>query len=194
MISVGYVIVMLIRKCAIEKISNWHPRLFLELHVVACVAVMRLYSASPAMFEVTCENIASDWLGEDTQFMLEVSWSDETERNAERLRATIQTKPIVEMAASALAFVLTPHIVNLGQLDVMNYGDRADYRSLDMQSVLEISGTETLSELARRHREKVSQALENPFGLDAYVVVCAFSSSGHHIRFSYHRWKEEADA
>ena len=194
MISVGYIIGMLIRKCAIEKISNWHPRLFLELHVVACVAVMRSYSASPAVFDITCENIASDWLGEDTRFTLEVSWSEETERNAERLRATIQTKPIVEMAASALAFVLTPHIVNLGQLDVMNYGDRADYRSLDMQSVLEISGTETPSELARRHREKISQALENPFGLDAYVVVCSFSSSGHHIRFSYHRWKEEADA
>ncbi len=61
------------------------------------------------------------------------------------------------------------------------YGDRADYRSLDLPSVLEISGTETASELARRHREKVAQALENPFGLDAYVVVCAFSSSGHHI-------------
>jgi hypothetical protein len=190
MISVGYIIGMLIRKCAIEKISNWHPRLFLELHVVACVAVMRSYSASPAVFDITCENIASDWLGEDTRFTLEVSWSEETERNAERLRATIQTKPIVEMAASALAFVLTPHIVNLGQLDVMNYGDRADYRSLDMQSVLEISGTETPSELARRHREKISQALENPFGFDAYIVVCAFSKTGHQIRFSYHRWEE----
>ena len=31
------------------------------------------------------------------------------------------------------------------------------------------------SESARRHREKVAQVLENPFGLDAYVVVCAFS-------------------
>ena len=177
-------------KCSVEKISDWHPRLFLELHVVACVAVMRLHSPSPAMFEVTCENIVSEWLGEETQFMLEVSWSEETERNAERLRATIQTKPMVEMAASALAFILTSNIVNLGQLDVTDYGDRADYRSLDMQSVLEISGTEVLSELARRHREKVSQALENPFRLDAYVVVCAFSATRHRIQFSYHHWEE----
>lgn len=181
---------MPIFKCTIEKISDWHPHLFLEAHIVACVAVMRLHSASPAVFEVTCENIVSDWLGEEIQFRLEVSWSEETERQAERLRATIQMKPIVEMAASALAFVLTPHIVNLGQLDVTDYGDRADYRSLDMQSVLEISGTETASELARRHREKVAQALENPFGLDAYVVVCAFSQFGYSIRFSYHRWEE----
>ncbi|MDE0427893.1 MAG: hypothetical protein OXN25_23800 [Candidatus Poribacteria bacterium] len=177
-------------KCAIEKISDWHPRLFLEAHIVACVAMMRSYSDPPAAFEVTCENIVSDWLGEETQFMLEVSWSGETERKAERLRSTIQTKPIVEMAASALAFILTPNIVNLGQLDVTNYGDRADYRSLDMQNVLEISGTETASELTRRHREKIGQALENPFGLDAYVVVCAFSEFGHLIRFSYHPWTE----
>ena len=181
---------MLTFKGTIEKISDWHPRLFLEAHIVACVAVMRLYSASPAVFEVTCENIASDWLGEETRFMLEVSWSEETERKAERLRATIQTKPIVEMAASALAFILTPNIVNLGQLDVTNYGDRADYRSLDMQNVLEISGTEVASELARRHREKVAQALENPFGLNAYVVVCAFSPIAHLIQFSYHPWEE----
>ena len=162
----------------------------LRAHIVACVEMMRSYSASPAVFEVTCENIVSDWLGEDTQFNLEVSWTAETERKAERLRATIQTKPIVEMAASALAFILTPNIVNLGQLDGTNYGDRADYRSLDMQSVLEISGTETASELVRRHREKVVQALENPFGLDAYVIICAFSKFGHLIRFSYHRWEE----
>ena len=176
--------------CAIEIVSDWHPRLFLETHIVACVEMMRSYSASPAVFEVACENIISDWLGGETQFNLEISWSKATERKAERLRATIQTKPIVEMAASALAFILTPNIVNLGQLDVTNYGDRADYRSLDMPSVLEISGTETASELRRRHKEKVEQALENPFGLDAYVVICAFSKSGHLIRFSYHRLEE----
>ena len=181
---------MPIFKCAIEKVSDWHPHLFLEAHIVSCVAMMRMYSASPAVFEVTCENIVSDWLGAETQFMLEVSWSEETQRKAERLRATIQTRPIVEMAASALAFILTPNIVNLGQLDVTNYGDRADYRSLETQSVLEISGTETGSELARRHREKITQALANPFGLDAYVAVCAFSTFGHLIRFSYHPWKE----
>ncbi len=181
-------------KCDIEKISDWHPRLFLEIHTVACVAVMRLYSETPAVFEVTCENIVSDWLGENEQFTLEVSWSKETEEKAERLRATIQAKPMVEMASSALAFVLTPHIVNLGQLDVTNYGDRADYRSLDAQSVLEISGTETPSELTRRHQEKVVQALENPFGFDAYIVVCAFSNTGHRIFFSYHRWEESQHA
>ena len=132
----------------------------------------------------------TDWLGGENLFRLEVSWSEETERNAERLQATIQRKPLVEMAAAALAFILTPKVVNLGQLDVTDYGDRADYRSLAPPSVLEISGTETASELTRRHREKVAQALDNPFRLDAYVVVCAFSSFGNLIRFSYHPWME----
>ena len=59
-----------------------------------------------------------------------------------------------------------------------------------MRGVLEISGTETSSELTRRHQEKIAQALENPFGFDAYIVVCAFSKTGHQIRFSYHRWEE----
>ena len=126
-ISISCSIVMHRLKCPIERISDWHPHLFLELHTVACVSVIRSYSASPAVFEVTCENIVSDWLGEETQFLLEISWSEETERNAERLRSTIQTKPLVEMAASSIVFVLTPNIVNLGQLDVTNYGDRADY-------------------------------------------------------------------
>lgn len=180
-------------QCAIEQIADWYPRLFLEPHIVACVAVMNPYSAPPAVFEVECLNIASEWLGQAMQFRLEVSWLDETARKAERLRVTMQAKPLVEMAATALALILTHQIVNLGQLDVTNYGDRADYRSLDVPSVLEISGTEVPSELARRHREKVAQALANPLGLDAYVVVCAFSEDGHRIRFSYHRWRESTN-
>ena len=60
-------------KCAIEKVSDWHPRLFLETHIVACVEMMRSYSASPAVFEVACENIVSDWLDGETQFNLEIS-------------------------------------------------------------------------------------------------------------------------
>ena len=73
---------MLTFKCAIEQVADWHPRLFLDSHVVACVAVMSLHSASPGVFEVECENIVSDWLGEETRFALEVSWLAETERES----------------------------------------------------------------------------------------------------------------
>lgn len=173
--------------CGVEQIADWHPHLFLEPHIVACVAVLSQYSGSPAGIEVVCTDIVSTWLGQGVQFTLEVSWSKEMANNAERLRLTMQSKQLIELAAVALALILTPHVVDLGQLDVTSYGDRADYRSLDALSVLEISGTENRSELARRQREKVKQALDNPFGLDAYVAICGFSENGHRILFSHHR-------
>lgn len=185
---------MALRKlqCAFEGIAAWHPQLFLEPHIVACAAVMSRYSGSPAVFEVECEGISSRWLGRANRFALEVSWTEETVHKANRLRVTIQSKPLIEMASVALAMVLAYRVLPLGQLDVTDYGDRADYRSLSATTVLEISGTETMAELGRRHRDKAAQALTNPFGWDACVVVCAFSSEGHRIRFSGHRWEESA--
>ena len=138
-----------------------------------------LRAAASSLQEVDCLNVESSWLGDAVQFRLEVSWSSETADKADRLRATVQAKPLVEMAATALALVIVHHVVHLGQLDVTNYGDRTDFRSTRISCMLEVSGTETRSELARRHRQKVAQALRNPFGWDAYVVVCAFSSQGH---------------
>src|SRR5207244_1279058 len=108
--------------------------------------VMNRYSDSGAAFEVECANITSAWLGTETRFTLEVGWLPETARKAERLRSTFQRKPQVELAAGALAFILTGRVVSLSQLDVTDYGDRADYRSLSEPSVLEISGTEVAGE------------------------------------------------
>jgi hypothetical protein len=181
-------------QCAIEKIARWHPELFLEMHIVGCAAVLSRYSASPALFDVECLDLESRWLGRATGLQLELSWSRETEEKAKRLRATIQAKPLVEAAAIALAMVLTREVVPLGTLDVTEYGDRADYRSPTVRRVLEISGTERMADLDRRHRQKVVQAKSNPFGWDAYVIVCAFSSTGHRIRFTGHRHNEVQSA
>jgi hypothetical protein len=63
-------------------------------------------------------------------------------------------------------------------------------RARKRKAVLEISGTENPAELGRRHREKVAQALANPFGWEAYVVVCAISAQGYRIRFSRHPFEE----
>jgi hypothetical protein len=90
------------------------------------------------------------------------------------------------MPSIALAFILARRLVALGQLDVNDYGQRADYRSLSAECVLEVSGTEDISELGRRHRQKVAQALDNTYGWGACVVVCAFSAKGHRIRVSRH--------
>jgi hypothetical protein len=172
--------------CAIEDLEGWYPGLFLEPHSVACVALMSRYSAPPATFDVACEGIGSRWLGKESVFRLEVSSSEDAAAKAGRLLATLQQKPLVEMASIALAFILARRLLALGQLDLNDYGDRADYRSPSAECVLEVSGTEDTSELGRRHREKVAQALGNTYGWGACVVVCAFSSRGHRIRVSQH--------
>jgi hypothetical protein len=177
-------------QCGIEAIQDWHPRLFLEPHIVACVAVLSQYSDSPAIMNVTCDDIESDRLSGETELQLELSWSSETQEKANRLRATVQSNSLLEMASCALGFLLVHQILQAGQLDVTQYGNRADYRFLDASYVLEISGTERDSEFERRHRDKASQALANPLGWDAFVIVCAFSQEGHRIRFSFHRNEE----
>jgi hypothetical protein len=177
-------------RCKIEDLEEWHPWFFLEPQIVACVAVLSRYGGSPARFDVDCLNIKSPWLGDAEQFCLEVSWSPQTEMKAQRLRSTVQSKPLVEMAATASALAITHHILRLGQLDVTGYGERTDYRSTRIPCMLEVSGTETPGELGRRHRQKIAQASHNPLGWDAYVVVCAFSTMGHRIRLSFHHMQE----
>jgi hypothetical protein len=71
---------------------------------------------------------------------------------------------------------------------------RADRFRLEVSWALEVSGTENLSELGRRQREKAVQALRNPFGWDAYVVVCGFGNPEHRIRLSGHAHEEAARA
>jgi len=173
-------------ECAIEQIVDWHPHLFVEPHVVAFVAVADQYSASPASFDVECTNVRSRWLGNARAIRLQASWHRDTAQKAARLRSTMQSGPLVELASIAMALILARRVVSLGKIDVTDYGARADYRTRRQRVVLEVSGTETKADLNRRHREKVTQALDNPFGWDAYVVVCAFSAAGHRIRFSKH--------
>ncbi|MGH7170402.1 MAG: hypothetical protein ACRELG_09015 [Gemmataceae bacterium] len=177
-------------RCAIEEVAGWHTHLYLEPYMVAFVAVAGQYSASPALFDVECGNLASRWLGTSSECRLEVSWQDDTAEKAARLRATMQASPLVELAAVALALILGNRVVPLGRVLVTDHGGRADYRARKRKAVLEVSGTEVAAELGRRHREKVAQARDNPFGWEAYVVVCAFSAGGHRIRFTRHPLEE----
>jgi hypothetical protein len=175
---------------AIEQIEDWHAHLFVEAHVVAFVAVAKQYSSSPASFTVECSNLGSRGRGKDGVFPLEVFWHKDTAEKAERMRATMQSGPLVELAAIALALILVHRVASLGRVDVTDYGTRVDYRARKRKIVLEVSGTEVAAELGRRHRAKVAQARDNPFGWDACVVVCAFSPAGHRVRFSRHSIKE----
>lgn len=170
---------------SIERLTGWYPELFVEPHVVAAVAVLSDYSESPANFSLQCEKVPEleDFGGE---MQLDLSWPLNLEAKAERLRATMQRSPLVELAATTVALVVARRVLDLGRLDVTSYGDRADFRSPRRRAVLEVSGTEVADEFLRRHREKVAQAAENPFGWDAYVIVCLFSARGHRIRLSRH--------
>lgn len=183
-----------ILRCKIEELADWYARLFLDPYIVACVAVMSRYSRSPASVEVDCKGIDSRWLAGADQFRLRVSWTKATAEKAERLRATMPSKEVVELASVALAFVLARRVLGLRDLVVTNRGEAADYRAPKVSRVLEVSGTETLAELGRRHSETVTQALQNPFSWDAYVVVCGFATPVHRIRFSAHSWEESANA
>jgi hypothetical protein len=168
-------------RCAIEQVVDWHVSLFVEPHVIAFVAVANQYSVSPAAFHLEFENITSRGLARPGEIRLEVSWHRDTSAKAERLRATMQSRPLLELASIALALILTKRVVPLGRLDVTDYGARADYRSRRRKVVLEVSGTEAAREFEARHREKVAQARDNPFAWDAYVVVCGFFATGHRI-------------
>ena len=176
----------------IERLEGWYPNLFLEPHLVAAVTVLSESSSSPATFDVHAKNIAQRAAAEE-EFRLDVSWHQPTEAKAERLRATMQRKPLVELAATAVALMVARRVLDLGEVDVTAYGDRADFRAVRRRCVLEISGTEVAAEFDRRHREKVAQAVTNPFGWEAFVIVCLFSANGHRLRISRHEHREESD-
>src|ERR1700674_5336195 len=98
-------------RCTIEDVADWYPQLFLEPYIVACVAAMSRYSNSPASFEVDCEGIDSRSLAGAAQFRLQVSWTEASEEKAERLRATMPSKEVVELASVALAFSLARRVL-----------------------------------------------------------------------------------
>jgi len=184
---------MRLLRCAIEQIADWYVDLFVEPHIVAFVAVASRYSESPALLDVECDSIPSRWHRAASEFRLEISWHRDTAQKAVRLRATMQSGPLVELAAIGVALILSRRLVNLGPLDVTQLGDRVDFRAREHKAVLEVSGTEIPTELSRRHREKVAQAKKNPFKWDAYVAICAFAVRGHRVRFSKHPFKEDND-
>jgi hypothetical protein len=69
-------------------------------------------------------------------------------------------------------------------------GDRFDYWVDDgrQEYGLEVSGS-TGEEIETRHRAKVRQLCNNPYGIDGYVVVVSFAT--HHVILSFNRCQEE---
>jgi len=122
--------------------------------------------------------VASRWLGKATGCRLEISWQDGTSREGGAVTDDDATQPGRGVGVCLAGAYPGKSGRAAGELLVTNHGDGADYRARKRKAVLEVSGTEIPAELGRRHREKVAQARGNPFGWDAYVVVCAFSAEG----------------
>ena len=79
---------------SIERLDGWYPNLFLEPHLVAAVAVLSAYSDSPATFRVQSENVPQ-LADRREETRLDLNWQRSAEGKAERLRVTMQRKPLV---------------------------------------------------------------------------------------------------
>jgi hypothetical protein len=92
---------------AIEDIIGAFPSLSLHHYVMKAVAVMKRFAA-PWDFLVQQHGFRLEELENDMQFVMNVTWSLETDVAAQRMERTEQRIPIVEGAAIALATLLLP--------------------------------------------------------------------------------------
>jgi hypothetical protein len=179
---------------AIEDIMAAHPDMYLEHCAVMAVALMSQQAVSPCEFTVACEGFNLPALGSNINFLLRVSWNEDTALKASRVWQTEQPKSIIERAAVALAALLFAHLIPEGRMRVTREGDHADYWLPRLHCALEVSGTEQSREVLRRQREKVAQVLSNPLRWSGYVVICCFATPQRLIRWSYHEQETKVDA
>jgi len=117
---------------------------------------------------------------------LEVCWSA---ASVPAQPLAIPRRDVTEWAACAIACVVVHVYARLQVRAVTEDGDRFDYWVSDgrRQFGLEVSGTLT-GDLETRHRLKAEQLLDNPFGVDGYVVVVDFTA--RRVIFSFHQYEE----
>lgn len=163
-----------------------HPDLYLEHCAVMAIALLAPASQASCRFRVQCKNISAPDLEPNCAIDLDIRWTTELLSKSRRVRRTEQRKPMIERAAIAIAALLFSHFVPDSQIRVTRQGERADYWLPQIQCALEVSGTENASEVARRHRMKTKQVLENPLGWNGYVVICCFDERERRIEWSFH--------
>jgi len=97
---------------------------------------------------------------------------------------------VTEWAALGVACAVVWHYGGLRLSAVSLDGDRFDYW-VDREGRrwgLEVSGT-VVEDVEQRPRQKVRQLLDNPYGVDGYVVVVGFAV--RRVIFSFHRIAED---
>lgn len=104
-----------------------------------------------------------------------------------KLPLAIPDNSLTEWAALGIACAVIWEYAGLRLHAVAAAGDRFDYWVMqEMQEfALEVSGT-TGGNLEDRHREKISQLLDNPYGIDGYVVVVGFKT--RRVILSFHKF------
>lgn len=91
--------------------------------------------------------------------------------------AGVPDHTVTEWAALGIAGIVVALYAGLHIRAVTSLGDRFDYWVDDRRREygLEVSGTRTV-EVETRHRAKVKQWRENPYGVDGYVVTVSFAT------------------
>jgi hypothetical protein len=103
----------------------------------------------------------------------------------------VSERTVTEWAAYGVACIVVSLYAGLCIRQVTADGDRFDYWVDDgeREYALEVSGT-TMTDVEARHRAKVRQWQENPYGVDGYVVVVGFAT--REVIFSFNRFEEQA--
>ena len=127
-----------------------------------------------------------DGVGE-RQRQLRLFWS---ESSAPTQPLAVQERTVTEWAACGVACALLARYTRMRVSQVTGDGDRFDYwvSDCELEYGLEVSGVMT-DEIEARHRAKVLQWRDNPYGVDGYVIVAGFAS--REAIFSFHRFEEE---
>jgi len=102
----------------------------------------------------------------------------------------VSERTVTEWAAYGVACAVVSLYAGLSVRQVTADGDRFDYWVDDgeREYALEVSGT-TMNDVQTRHRAKVRQWRENPYGVDGYVIVVGFAT--REVIFSFNRFEEE---
>jgi hypothetical protein len=140
--------------------------------------------AIEALLTISLRNVGDTG---ERQTTLRLTWSMS---NASAQPLGVPERTITEWAACGLACVVLARYTQARMFQVTGDGDRFDYWVSDGKHEygLEVSGT-MADEIETRHRAKVRQLQDNPYGVDGYVVVAGFT--GPAVICSFHLYEEE---
>jgi hypothetical protein len=167
----------------LETISEFHA---LATHLFVPFVLVRLQENPEDTETVLTIELRDIQPGAMEERQLRLFWDIQ---NVPLLPLAIQDNPLTEWAALGVACAVIWYYGGIRLHAVAAAGDRFDYWGMqgDQEFGLEISGT-TTTNLEPRHREKVQQLRDNPYGSDGYVIVAGFTT--RRVIFSFNQFEE----